>query len=67
MDVAKENSFTTVVWNPWVEKAMGFSDFGDTEWMQMLCVETSNVADFAVELAPGQQHKMRSIVHVADI
>ena len=66
MDVAKENSFTTVVWNPWVEKAKGFSDFDDNEWMQMLCVETSNVSDFAVELAPGQQHKMRSIVRVAD-
>ena len=66
MDVAKENSFTTVVWNPWVENAKGFSDFDDNEWMQMLCVETSNVSDFAVELAPGRQHKMRSIARVAD-
>jgi glucose-6-phosphate 1-epimerase len=67
IDVAKENSFTTVVWNPWVEKAKALTDFGDAEWMQMVCVETSNVADFAVELAPGQQHKMQAIVHLADL
>ena len=67
IDVAKENSLTTVVWNPWVEKAKAFSDFDDNEWMQMLCVETSNVSDFAVELAPGQQHRMQSIVRVAEL
>jgi glucose-6-phosphate 1-epimerase len=64
--VAKENSSTTVVWNPWVEKAKAFSDFGDAEWMQMICVETSNVSDFAVELAPGRQHSMKAIVRVTD-
>ena len=67
IDVAKENSSATVVWNPCVEKAKAFSDFDDHEWMQMLCVETSNVSDFAVELAPGQQHTMRSIVRIADL
>jgi glucose-6-phosphate 1-epimerase len=64
--VAKENSSTTVVWNPWIEKAKSLSDFGDAEWKQMLCIETSNVADFAVELSPGQQHTMRSVVRIAD-
>ncbi len=64
--VAKENSFTTVVWNPWIEKARALADFGDTEWMQMVCIETSNVADCAVELLPGQQHTMQSIVRVTD-
>lgn len=64
--VAKENSSTTVVWNPWVQKARSLSDFGDDEWIQMICVETSNVSDFAVDLAPGQQHKMKACVRVAD-
>src|SRR5690348_17637816 len=45
--VAKENSRTTVVWNPWVEKAHSLSDLADDEWMQMTCIETSNVSDFA--------------------
>jgi glucose-6-phosphate 1-epimerase len=64
--VAKENSRTTVVWNPWVQKAHSLSDFADDEWMQMICIETSNVSDFAVDLAPGQQHKMKALVRVAD-
>ena len=64
--IRKENSGTTVVWNPWVAKARGLSDLGDDEWMQMICVETSNVSDFAVDLAPGQQHTMKATVRVAD-
>jgi glucose-6-phosphate 1-epimerase len=64
--VAKENSRTTVVWNPWVQKAHSLSDFADDEWMQMICLETSNVSDFAVVLAPGQQHTMKAIVRVVD-
>jgi len=64
--VAKENSRTTVAWNPWTEKAHSLSDFGDDEWAQMICVEPSNVSDFAVDLAPGQQHTMKALVRVVD-
>jgi glucose-6-phosphate 1-epimerase len=64
--VAKENSRTTVVWNPWVQKALSLSDFADDEWMQMICIETSNVSDFGVDLAPGQQHRMTALVREAD-
>ena len=64
--VAKENSRTTVVWNPGMLKARSLSDFADDEWIQMICIETSNVADFAQDLAPGQQHKMEALVSVAD-
>jgi glucose-6-phosphate 1-epimerase len=64
--LARENSRTAVVWNPWVQKAKALSDFGDAEWTQMICIETSNVSAFAVDLAPGQQHHMKAIIHVAD-
>ena len=64
--ITKENSRTTVVWDPWVQKARSLSDFGDDEWMQMICIETSNVSDFAVDLAPGQQHTMKAVVRVVD-
>ena len=63
--VTKENSRTTVVWNPWVQKAHSLPDFEDDEWRQMICIETSNVADFAVGLAPGEQHSMKAVVRVA--
>jgi glucose-6-phosphate 1-epimerase len=62
--VAKENSLTTVVWNPWKQKAQGMSDLGDNEWTEMICLETSNVCDFAVVLAPGQQHRMKTIISI---
>jgi len=63
--VAKENSHTTVVWNPWAQKAHSMSDLADEEWRQMICIETSNVADFAVNLEPSRQHTMKAIVRVA--
>lgn len=64
--IAKGNSRTTVVWNPWTQKARSLSDLGDDEWMRMICVEPSNVSDFAVNLAPGQQHTMKIVVRIVD-
>jgi glucose-6-phosphate 1-epimerase len=63
--ITKENSLTTVVWNPWVTKAHSLSDLAYDEWMQLICLETSNVSDVAVHLAPGQQHTMKSVVSVS--
>lgn len=33
-----------VVWNPWVDKAKGMSDFGDDEYLRMVCVEPGRVS-----------------------
>jgi len=63
--LTKENSLTTVVWNPWSENALTMSDMGADQWKKMLCIETSNVGDFAVRLAPGQQHSMRAIISLS--
>jgi glucose-6-phosphate 1-epimerase len=56
--IAKRNSNSTVVWNPWEEGTKTLSDLGEDEWPHMLCVEGSNILQDAVELAPGQDHKM---------
>jgi len=64
IQVSKENSLATVVWNPWIAKAKGMSDLGDDEWKQMICIETCNVAKHVVELAPSQKHIMKAIVQV---
>jgi glucose-6-phosphate 1-epimerase len=64
--VTKENSRTTVVWNPWAQKAHSMSDLGDDEWTKMICIEPSNVSDLAVDLAPGQQHTMGMTARVVD-
>jgi D-hexose-6-phosphate mutarotase len=63
--VEKTGSNTTVVWNPWIAKAKAMPDFGDDEWPAMLCIETCNVREHAVALAPGQSHTMSATVRVA--
>jgi glucose-6-phosphate 1-epimerase len=63
--LAKEDSRTTVVWNPWKEGAHSLADLGDDEWRTMACVEASNIRSFAVDLAPGKQHSMKTSIHVA--
>jgi len=65
--VAKENSRTTVVWNPWKQQAHELKDLGEDQWRQMLCIEVSNVGAFAVELGPGEQHTMTARTSVAAI
>jgi D-hexose-6-phosphate mutarotase len=63
--VGKEGSATTVVWNPWIEKAKAMADFGDEEWPRMICVETANAAENRVTLGAGEAHTMRAIVALA--
>ena len=63
----KDNSCTTVVWNPWREGAAGLRDLGDGEWKQFLCIEASNILDAAVTLAPGQEHKMTAVLSVGKL
>jgi glucose-6-phosphate 1-epimerase len=65
--IAKDNSFTTVVWNPWTQKATALADLGEDQWPRMLCIETSNVGAFAVNLAPGQRHSMKATLSVAPL
>jgi glucose-6-phosphate 1-epimerase len=62
--VEKSNSDTTVVWNPWIEKAKSLSDMADDDWKEMLCVETANAGENAVHLAPGASHTMKALIRV---
>ncbi len=62
--IEKENSLSTVVWNPWTEKSIRMPDFGDREFLKMLCVETANCGPDAVTLAPGETHTMRLQIFV---
>ena len=62
--IAKENSLTTVVWNPWREGASKLNDLPNEEWTKMLCVEPCNILSGAVTVAPGQQHTIRARIRV---
>jgi glucose-6-phosphate 1-epimerase len=58
--IRKENSDTTVVYNPWKE----LPDLGPWEWHEMVAVETANTAENAVTLAFGASHTMRATISV---
>ncbi|MCQ3017477.1 D-hexose-6-phosphate mutarotase [Pseudomonas tremae] len=49
-------SKSAIVWNPWVEKTARFTDMAADGWQRMVCVETANVLDDVVTLAPDQMH-----------
>jgi N-acetylglucosamine-6-phosphate deacetylase len=65
--VGKGGSETTVVWNPWIDKAAELPDLGDDEWQRMVCVEVSNVRDAAVRIVPGGSHTMTATFEVSPI
>ena len=62
--VEKSGSNSTIVWNPWIDKAAAMPDFGDDEWPRMVCIETANAFDDAVTIAPGEAHAIQAIVSV---
>ena len=51
-------SKSSVVWNPWVEKTLTFSDMAADGWKGMVCVETANVTTDIVTLKSGDMHVM---------
>ena len=62
--IAKEGAASTIVWNPWPGKAAAMADLGADNWQSMICVETGNVADNRVNLAPGAEHRMTTRIAV---
>lgn len=63
--IAKTGSRSTVVWNPWSEKALKLGDLGDDGYRCMLCVETANALDDSVSVAAGKEHRLTTIISVA--
>lgn len=61
-----ENSQSTVVWNPWIEKSKRLNDFADDEYLQMCCIETANVHPDELSINPGQTAVVAVQVRVQD-
>lgn len=57
--IEKHGSLSTVVWNPWTDKAQRMGDLGEPDgWRGFVCVETANAWDNCFDLAPGQSSEM---------
>lgn len=44
ISIQKQHMPDVVVWNPWIDKAQRMRDFGDDEYLRMVCVETGIIA-----------------------
>lgn len=65
--VEKEGSTSTVVWNPWIAKAKAMADFGDEEYLRMVCVESGNVSENKLILPPGETSSLKVNLRTAKI
>lgn len=56
--IRKSASESTVVWNPWRDRAEAMGDLGPEGWRHMLCVESANAMDNRVTVQPGETHSI---------
>jgi D-hexose-6-phosphate mutarotase len=59
--VEKSNSNSTVVWNPWTTQKLP-DDFDPAEHRHMVCVESGNVKQNKISLAPGQETSLKVVL-----
>lgn len=56
--LTSSGSRSAVIWNPWTDRAAELADMANDGWQRMLCIETANVWDDIVTLAPGATHSL---------
>jgi glucose-6-phosphate 1-epimerase len=59
--VEKSHSHSTVVWNPWTTQKMP-DDFDPAEHKHMVCVESGNVKQNKIALAPGKSSSLKVVL-----
>jgi D-hexose-6-phosphate mutarotase len=62
--VAKSGSNSTVIWNPWIDKSKRMPDFGDNEYLNMACIETTNAENDRRTIHPGERHILKTIISI---
>ena len=62
--IDKKNSPSTVVWNPWIEKAAALGDLPNEDYLAFACVETAVTNDRAVALSKGETHDFATRISV---
>ena len=56
--IEKSGSDSTVVWNPWIDKGKRMVDFGNQEYLRMVCVESANTQQKNNLINPDDEHQM---------
>jgi D-hexose-6-phosphate mutarotase len=61
--IYKQNSGTTVVWNPGKETANTMADIGAENYRGFLCIEAANAMEDKVTIEPGKSFTLRQGIH----
>lgn len=64
--IEKSGSPSTVVWNPWTEKAAALADLPDDDYRKFCCVEAAIANDRAEIVIPGGSHLLRTRISVEE-
>jgi glucose-6-phosphate 1-epimerase len=64
--VEKSGSKSTVVWNPWTTQKLP-DDFDPAEHKHMVCVESGNVKQNKISLAPGKTSALKVVLSSAPL
>ena len=62
--VRKENSLSTVVWNPWKEGAVALKDLPDEAFGSFACIEAANARHDTRILAPSTSHRLATTLEI---
>jgi glucose-6-phosphate 1-epimerase len=60
--IAKKNSQTTVVWNPWAETSKTMGDLPLDGYKTFVCIEAVNAYDNEMTIPAGQSHEMATML-----
>ena len=58
-------SRSLVVWNPGEAGAAAIGDMPDDGWRSFVCLEAANASGDAIELEPGQRHRLSQVISVS--
>ena len=61
-EINSSGSQSTVVWNPWIDKAKRMADFSDDGYQSMVCIETANAASDIRTIPPGESHTLKQTI-----
>lgn len=66
IQVEKSGSPSTVVWNPWQEKASILADLPDNGYLKFCCIEAAIANDRAEIVMPGASHVLMTRISVEE-
>lgn len=61
--VEKKGSASTVVWNPWIDKALKLGDMGNEGYRNMVCIETANALENTVTIESLAEHRIATRIY----